>query len=82
MCPRFVGPPTAVGRWGERPEAADSSETFHPVHGSGMNVSLGATAGPDEIGLVFQEQVGDMVEVNEAIEGGRAQAVFTAEFVA
>lgn len=43
---------------------------------------IGVVVGEDEIGISFQEEVGDVVKLVEAIELGGLQAVLATEFVA
>ena len=39
-------------------------------------------AGEHEIGIVLQKQIGDVVQMHEPVQRGRAEAVFPAKFVA
>ncbi len=43
---------------------------------------VGVIAGEHEVGIVFEEEIGDVVEVREPGERGRVEAVADAKFVA
>ena len=43
---------------------------------------IGIIAGEDEVGVVFEKQIGDVVQMHEAIQFRRTQAGFLAQFVA
>ena len=43
---------------------------------------VGVIAGDRKVGIVLQKQIGDVVQMHEPVQRGRAEAVFLAQFVA